>query len=68
MSLNYINIHGYLYRYYEPKGYTNYKLLVKQIKRVKELIRDAETGCCKDLERYRALLVFLESLLKEKTE
>ena len=36
MTLAYIKINGYSYRYYEPNNYIDYKLLVKQIKRVKE--------------------------------
>jgi hypothetical protein len=71
MTLAYIKINGYSYRYYEPNNYIDYKLLVKQIKRVKEKIRAKETGCYKDTDRYSdypILLQHLELLLKEKTE
>ena len=71
MTLSFININGHSYRYYEPNNYIDYKLLVKQIKRIKQKIRATETGCYKDTgyySDYPELLQHLELLLKEKSE
>lgn len=69
----FINLNDFDYKYVEPNNYKNYKLLLKQIKRVKEKIRAIEHGIYKDkltkagkqrYEDYPVLLIFLEGLLK----
>jgi hypothetical protein len=77
MSLETIIINGNTYTYYNPTDYQNFKLYQRQIKRVKEKIRATENGCYKDkvtkqglpyYNDYEELLIFLETLLKEKQE
>lgn len=67
-----IIINNYTYCYYKPVNYTSLKLLIKQIKRVKEKIKASIEGCYKDkltktgkpyYTDYPALLLFLENEL-----
>ena len=77
MSLETIIINGNTYTYYNPTDYQNFKLYQRQIKRVKEKIKSCKVGCYKDkvtkqglpyYNDYEELLIFLETLLKEKQE
>jgi hypothetical protein len=46
MTLKSIVINGDTYNYYYPDSYTDRKLLLKQIKRVREKIKACQTGGC----------------------
>ena len=67
---NQVEINWRKYKYYNPIDYDNYKLLKKQIKRVKEKIKAKNEGCYKNkltkngvnyYNDYELLLTFLET-------
>ena len=78
MSLEKIIINGKTYTYYNPTDYQNFKLYQRQMKRVREKIKSCKNGGCYDgmvskkgvpyYSDYEELIIFLESLLKEKQE
>ena len=77
MTLKTITINNNVYSYYNPDSYNDFKLYQKQMKRIREKCRACKTGCYKDkvtkqglpyYNDYEELLIFLETLLKEKQE
>ncbi len=76
MSLETVIINGNTYSYYSPNSYQDFKLYQRQVKRVREKIRACEVGGCyygkvsktgiPYYNDYQDLLLFLETLLKEK--
>ena len=75
MTLKSIVINGDTYNYYYPDSYTDRKLLLKQIKRVREKIKATQVGGCYHgkvsklgipwYNNYPELLAFLETLLNK---
>ena len=75
MTLKTIEINGNKYNYYHPDSYTDYKLLLKQIKRIEQKIKASEVGGMYHgiigkngrpwYGSYPELLVFLKGLLNK---
>ena len=70
MTIKTIIIDGNSYKYYNPDSYIDYKLLLKQIKRVEQKIKASQPGGCyhgKILKcgksHYSAYPILLEHLL-----
>ena len=78
MTLKTININNNVYNYYNPDNYNDFKLYQRQVKRVREKIKACKIGGCyygkvsklgvPYYNNYEDLLLFLEGLLKEKSE